>query len=113
MENCRQNAKRFAEAFIKGEPLSSLEEIAMTIPREEWSLCFDNWCHDVKAGLYESGVKSEDLVRLIAKVGYDLSSNKPVQIKVRMTNDIPVLYSHEDIPSICQDELAGVYSSLL
>ena len=113
MENCRQNAKKFAEAFIKGEPQTSLEGIATTIPREEWSLCFDNWRYDVKTGLYESGIKSEALVRLVAKVGYDLASHKPVRIKVRMVNGTPVLYSREDIPLTCQDELTEVYSSLL
>ena len=112
--NYRRNAKKFAEAFITGEPETSLENIAMTIPREEWSLCFDNWSHyDVTAGLYESGISTKELMRLVAEVGYDITSSKPIQVKVRVHDGVPTIYSSHSVPAQCQNELARVYNSLL
>ena len=115
--NYRELARNFAEAFIQGKPEELLAEIAMTIPREEWSLCFDNWYqYDVVTGLFQSGITSKELMKLVAEVGYNLASNKPVKTKVRMTSGVPYLYSNVGDNTMlidCQDELIGIYNSML
>ena len=112
----RQTAKEFAKAFIQGKPQETLEEIAMTIPREEWSLCFDNWSqYDVVTGLFQSGINSNELMKLVAEVGYNLASHKPVTVKVKLDSGVPRLYSYNTkvISPKCQDEITKIYDSLL
>lgn len=112
--NYREPARNFAEAFIQGNPEKTLKEIAMTIPLVEWSLCFENWSNcDIVSGIMQSGVTSRDMMKVIAEVGYNLASNKPVTTKVRINSGIPELYSSTKVPKSCQDELIAAYSLLL
>ena len=115
--NYRENAKQFARAFIQGQSEDILKEIAMTIPRVEWSLCFENWenDYDVPEGIFQTGVSSKEFMKIIAEVGYNLASNKPVKSKVLVDSGVPKLYTRasDHVHSSCQEELVEIHKFLI
>lgn len=104
----------FAKAFIQGESSTVLKELATKIPLQEWCLCFDGWAPlcDVAKGFSKCGITNSMLIKIIAKVGYELSTNKPMSAKIHINADTPSIYANKAVPSECQIELVKAYQSV-
>lgn len=52
------------------------------------------------------------LIKIIAKVGYELSTNKPMSAKIHINADTPSIYANKAVPSECQIERVKAYQSV-